>query len=252
MKENHFGEKWKTVEFDFEITNAGRIEVSNLGRLRTFNKVSNGNIVNGSMINGYRIIRLKLYHPRDEKIQNRLNYLQQQVFKLARKLKSLKDNDESKKVINETSELLDSLKNNLGKKFQADLKTRTINYHSLIHRLVANYFLKEPTAKQTIVAHLDYNKLNNRASNLKWMTAEENYEHQKNSPYVIKEKEERRHKRKENSRSTKLSVTKVMLMKKLINQGKPMKQLVKQFKVTDTQILRIKRGENWAEIEAAK
>jgi hypothetical protein len=26
----------------------------------------------------------------------------------------------------------------------------------------------------------------------------------------------------------------------------------KQFKVTDTQIFRIKRGENWAEIEAAK
>lgn len=252
MTQNHFGEKWKTVEFDFEITNAGRIEVSNLGRLRTFNKVSNGNIVSGSMINGYRIIRLKLYHPRDEKIQHRLDYLQQQVFKLARKLKLLKDNNENKKIINETSALLDSLKKNLSKKFQADLKARTINYHSLIHRLVANYFLKKPAAKQTIVAHLDYNKLNNKASNLKWMTAEENYEHQKNSPYVIKEKQERRHRRKENSRSTKLTVTKVMLMKKLINQGKPIKQLVKQFKVTDTQIFRIKRGENWAEIEAAK
>jgi len=46
--------------------------------------------------------------------------------------------------------------------------------------------------------------------------------------------------------------TKVMLMKKMINQGKPMKQLVRQFKVTDTQISRIKRGENWADIEAAK
>jgi len=43
-----------------------------------------------------------------------------------------------------------------------------------------------------------------------------------------------------------------MLLKKLLNQGKPMKQLVKQFKVTDTQIFRIKRGENWADIEAAK
>ncbi len=42
-----------------------------------------------------------------------------------------------------------------------------------------------------------------------------------------------------------------MLLKKLLNQGKPIKQLVKQFKVTDTQIFRIKRGENWADIEAA-
>jgi hypothetical protein len=30
-----------------------------------------------------------------------------------------------------------------------------------------------------------------------------------------------------------------------------MKQLVKQFKITDTQIFRIKRGENWTDIQAA-
>ncbi len=84
------------------------------------------------------------------------------------------------------------------------------------------------------------------------MTPDENYEHQTQSPYVIKEKEERRERRKENSRATKLSVTKVMLLKKMLGQEKPMKQLVKQFKVTDTQILRIKRGENWADIPAAK
>lgn len=252
MTKDYPGEQWKTVKFGFDFTNDFRLEVSNFGRLRTFNKISDGNIINGSMINGYRIIRLKLYTPRDEKMQSRLDYLQQQVFKLTRKLKSLKDNKESKKVINEISELLDTLKKNLSKKFQADLKERTINYHSLFHRLVANYFLKKPTAKQTIVAHLNHDKLNNRANNLLWMTPEENYEHQKSSPHVIKEKQERRHRRKENSRATKLSVTKVMLMKKLINQGKPMKQLVKQFKVTDTQIFRIKRGENWGDIEAAK
>jgi hypothetical protein len=252
MTKNFSGEQWKTIKFDFEFTNEGRIEVSNFGRLRTFNKVSDGNIVNGSMINGYRIIRLKLYKPREEKIQSRLDYLQQQVFKLKRKLKLLKDNGESKKVINETTELLDTLKKNLSEKFQDDLKERTINYHSLVHRLVADYFLKKPTAKQTIVAHLDHDKLNNRANNLQWMTPEENYEHQKKSPHVIKEKQERRQRRKEDSKATKLTVTKVMLMKKLINQGKPTKQLVKQFKVTDTQIFRIKRGENWADIEAAK
>ena len=251
MTKDYPGEQWKTVKFDFEFTNDCRIEVSDFGRLRTFNKVSNGNIVNGSMINGYRIIRLKLYKPRDEKIQKKFDYLQQQVFKLARILKSLKDKNESKEKIDETTELLNSLKKNLSKKFKADLKKRTINYHSLVHRLVAHYFLKKPTGTQTIVAHLDHDKLNNRAHNLKWMTPEENYEHQKNSPHVIKEKQERLHRRKENSRATKLTVTKVMLLKKMLNQGKPMKQLVKQFKITDTQIFRIKRGENWADIQAA-
>ncbi len=252
MTKDYPGEQWKTVKFDLEFTNDFRLEVSNFGRLRTFNKISDGNLVNGSMINGYRIIRLKLYRPREKQIQAKLDHMQQQVFKLARKLKSQIQDGESKRVINDTTLLLDTLKTNLSKKFQDDLKERTINYHSLFHRLVADYFLKAPTSKQTIVAHLDHDKLNNRVNNLKWMTPEENYEHQKNSPHVIKEKQERRHRRKENSRATKLSVTKVMLMKKLINQGKPMKQLVKQFKVTDTQIFRIKRGENWADIEAAK
>jgi hypothetical protein len=249
---NYPGEQWKTVKFDIEFTNDFQLDVSNFGRLRTFNKISDGNLVNGSMINGYRIIRLKLYRPREKQMQARLDHLQQQVFKLARKLKAQIQNGESKTVVNETALLLATLKKNLSKKFQADLKERTINYHSLFHRLVADYFLKPPTIKQTIVAHLDHDKLNNRASNLKWMSPEENYEHQKNSPFVIKEKQERRHRRKENSRATKLSVTKVMLLKKMLNQGKPMKQLVKQFKVTETQIYRIKRSENWAEIEAAK
>ncbi len=246
MTQSYTGEKWKVVEFHFEYTNEGRIEISNFGRLRTFNKISNGNIVNGSMINGYRIIRLKLYTPRSEKVQNRLDYLQQQVSILSRKLKSLKENNAIEKEIHEAEELLSTLKKNLSKKFQKDLQERTINYHSLIHRLVADYYLPKPSAGQTIVAHLDHDKLNNHVSNLKWMTPEENYEHQRTSPHVIIAKQQRK------SRGTKLTTTKVMLMKKLINEGKPMKQLVKQFKVTETQILRIKRGENWGDIEAAK
>lgn len=197
MTKNYPGEQWKAIKFDFEFTNDCRIEVSNFGRVRTFNKVSDGNILNGSMINGYRIIRLKLYRPREENIQKRFDYLQQQVFKLAAKLKLLQNSDADSEKIKETTDLLSTLKKNLSKKFQNDLKERTINYHSLVHRLVACYFLNKPSAKQTIVAHTDHDKLNNRVGNLKWMTPEENYEHQKNSPGVIEEKEKRKHRRKE-------------------------------------------------------
>jgi hypothetical protein len=42
-----------------------------------------------------------------------------------------------------------------------------------------------------------------------------------------------------------------MYLKKLLQENKPIKNLVKQFKVTETQILRIKRGENWGSVEAA-
>lgn len=251
MATSYAGEKWKTVQFEFDFTNAGRIEISNFGRLRTFNKISHGNIIKGSMINGYRILRLKLYKPRDEKTQRKLKYLQQQVFKLQKQLKYLKKNKGNKKIIAETTDLLTNLKKSLSKNFRDDLKKRTINYHSLVHRLVAEYFLKKPSPQHNIVAHIDHDKLNNAVNNLIWMTKEENYAHQKKSPYVLKEKEERKYRRKENSRATKLTVTKVMLLKKLLNNGKPIKQLVRQFKVTDTQIHRIKRGENWGDITAA-
>ena len=102
------------------------------------------------------------------------------------------------------------------------------------------------------MAHLDYKKLNNHVSNLKWMTPEENFAHQQKSPFVIKEKEQRKLNPRRNSKVAKLTVTKVMLLKKLLNQNKPVRQLVKQFKITDMQIYRIKRGENWGGIPAAK
>ena len=246
------GEQWKTVRFNIEFTNDFRIEVSSFGRLRTFNKISNGNIINGSMINGYRIVRLKLYRPRDEQAQAKLTNLQQKIFKLARKLKSQINDGESKEIILQTTLELETLRKSVSKKFQKDLKERTINYHSLIHRLVAEYFLPHPKPEQTIVAHLDHNKLNNRVHNLKWMTAQENYEHQKSSPYVIADKKLRQERQQSNPNRAKLTVTKVMLLKKLLNEGKPTKQLVKLFKISDMQIIRIRRGENWSNIPPAK
>jgi hypothetical protein len=214
------------------------------------------------MVNGYRIIRLKFFTARDEKVQNRFNYLQKQVLQLTNKTKELKlafsklkkkDEGYSAKAaqLESSTLLLKTLKESLSKKFSDDLKSRTIYYQALIHRLVAEYFIKQPSTEHIIVAHLDYDKLNNHKSNLKWMKPEENYLHQSFSPKVIASKTYSDGRRKEDAKSTKLSVTKVMLLKKLLNEGKPMKQLVKQFKVTETQILRIKRGENWAEVKAA-
>lgn len=251
MVKDYPGEKWKEVKFNFDFTNDYRLKISNFGRLKSYNKVSSGNIVKGTLINGYRIIRLKFFTARDEKVAIRLRNLQQQVTKLSWKLKQQVNNKESRKKIEETRLLLDTIKKNLKKKFKEDVTTRTINYHALIHRLVAEYFLPKPKRGETKVAHLDYNKLNNHVSNLKWMTPEENYAHQQKSPYVIKEKQERKLSMRHNPKVAKLTVTKVMLLKKLLNQNKPVRQLVKQFKITDMQVYRIKRGENWGNIPAA-
>jgi hypothetical protein len=55
-----------SLKFGFKITNQYRLQVSNLGNLRAFNKFSAGEILKGSTINGYRIIRLKLYQLKDK------------------------------------------------------------------------------------------------------------------------------------------------------------------------------------------
>lgn len=250
MAKDYPGEKWKAIKFDIDSTNDFRMEVSNFGRVRSFNKISDGNNLKGSMINGYRIIRIKFFKHRDEKKQKEFDNLKLQILKAARQLKSAIENKENKKNITEASKRLDELKRTFSGKIKIDEKKRTIHYHSLIHRLVANYFLPKPTKSQAVVAHLDHNKLNNKVNNLKWMTAEENYGHQKKSPLVIAQKKLRANNLSPNS-TTKLTIAKVMLLKKLLKQDKPVRQLAKQFKVTDTQIIRIRKGENWGNVKAA-
>lgn len=247
------GEKWK----EFKIDRTGyidnhKLEVSNLGRVRTFHKYSNGKIIHGSTINGYPVIRLSMFRPREEKIQKRLDYHKNQIILLARKLRLLETSGAGKRIIKETNELLLDLRQKLSAKFKADMNERKVYRHFLIHRMVAKCFLDKPKAKEIFLAHLDFDKLNNAAYNLKWMTREENYAHRVNSPLVIEEMRLRKTVGKTSSRSTKLSVPQVMLLKKLLNEGKPMKQLVRQFKITDTQIHRIRRGENWGEVPPAK
>src|SRR5258705_12574639 len=84
------GEKWKDIAFDFRFTNDYKLQVSNLGRLRAFNKFSDGDLLQGSTINGYRIIRLKLYKPKDKKTKEVLTAQHQQVISLQEKLNAKK------------------------------------------------------------------------------------------------------------------------------------------------------------------
>ena len=252
MLQQNNGEVWKPVVFDFDYINENRIEVSNYGRIRSYNKQSDGNILKTPLVNGYQIIRLKFFGPRDAIADVKLQGLQKQVVKMVNHIKQIKLNKESKSSIKEAEAELITLKKKVSKKFAEATKARTIYYHSLVHRLVATYFLKHPNQNQTVVGHLDYNKLNNRAYNLKWMTPEENSRHQQNSPHVINDKLERKNNQQKRASNSKLTVTRVMLLKRMLNEGKPTKLLVKQFKITETQIFRIKRGENWANIPAAE
>ena len=128
---------------------------------------------------------------------------------------------------------------------------KMLNSHLFICKLVAQYFIPKTSDSQVYVLHLDYCRSNDLVSNLKWATETEKYVHSQNSPLVL----EARRKRIEPETALnghKLTVTRVMLIKKLLANPKQttrLKMIAKQFGVSEMQIRRIKSGENWGYIK---
>ena len=114
-----------------------------------------------------------------------------------------------------------------------------------IHKLVAKVWLNRPSEKHTIVTHLDRNLRNNHFSNLQWLTPEE--AGKRNGEYYKKIftgktlPGERHH--------TKLKVSDVIHLKKMLLRGVPQSKIAKMFCVSEMQITRIKRGENWGDVK---
>ena len=110
-----------------------------------------------------------------------------------------------------------------------------------INKLVAKAFLKPPLAKQTFIIHLDHDRENNAAKNLKWATREEMNSHILNNP----------NRSLTASRpNQKLSESQVRKIKEKLKKGKlSLKQIAAQFDISDMQVYRIKTGENWGHIE---
>jgi hypothetical protein len=117
------------------------------------------------------------------------------------------------------------------------LRSNAINKSFLIHRLVAQYFVKQPTRQHQYVIHLNYQRDDNHYKNLKWVTLKGRGDHQKNNPnYQYKG-------------NTKLSLKDVEFIKKKLLTGKTtLKTLAQKFGVSDMQIHRIKTGENWGHV----
>ncbi|WP_293896572.1 hypothetical protein [Flavobacterium sp.] len=120
-----------------------------------------------------------------------------------------------------------------------------------IYKLVAQLFIPKTSEEQQYVLHLDYVRDNDLIKNLKWATYEEKLAHYKKSPHVINSMRNLiEHNIKADGR--KLTTTKVIYLKKLLNkpnQNTRMKMLAKQFGISEMQISRIKRGENWGHIK---
>ncbi len=257
-------EIWKkiTTQNEIESTNKLDIEISNFGRLRSFSKISKGQVLAFSLMKGYPVVRFKLYTERDSKSNQRLEYfrvqislLQEQIKKIQKEIIEIQEKGKStvklERSILQQEKLLDLIKQNYKKDLRKIENERTINIGFLIHRLVAEYFVKKATPNHSIVAHLDFNKENNHYSNICWMTKEEHLIHREKNPRVIQARKDRIGVHNLHSKQYKLTIPKVRVIKKKINEGVTLSSLSKKYNITQTQLLRIKRGENWSTIPAA-
>lgn len=255
------GEKWKEVNLNAEFTNSIKLEVSNFGRVRNTTRFFSKRILTGSQTNGYKTISLKLFEPRSKAVETRLAYHRKQITLLNKRIsntnkalegtiKSDKGKRELKSLLNADMELIAGLTTQYRKEFRTDELKRTINKSLLIHKMVAECFCRKPK-NALFVIHLDYNKHNNRFDNLKWATQIEVTNHASTNPLVLKAIKKRKGKRAEGAKHYKLTEPKVMVIKKQINNGKALRLIAKQFNVSETQILRIKRKINWANVKPA-
>lgn len=128
---------------------------------------------------------------------------------------------------------------------------KMLNSHLFISKLVAQNFIPKTSEDQVHVLHLDYCRSNDLASNLKWATEAEKLDHIRKSPLVVQARKNRVQPQTAID-GHKLTVTRVMLIKKLLANPKQttrLKMIAKQFGVSEMQIRRIKSGENWGYIK---
>lgn len=172
------GEKWNPLTIK-EMAKSEKYEISNYGRIKSF-KVdkTNGTIINGSLLKGYKILNIKLEN---------------------------------------------------GK--------RTTKY---VHKLVAELFIPKDNDMQEYVIHLDFDKSNNHIENLKWVTKDTMFAHQKINPNY----------KRGTINYSKLTETDVIRLKKKLKRGKnKLYKLAKEFGITHTQLNRIRKGENWGHVK---
>jgi len=262
LKRYHDEEIWKEVTLKSPFDERYRMYVSNYGQLKKHNKVSGAeSIVKQTKTEGYPSFTLSYLNKILEEDQRYFQQIRGHIRELEREIRALNKQLKScdgknalyykiSKEIDEHQNLHETIKKNYQTKYRKHETKRKLSYGSLTHRLVALYFLEKPSEEHKFVAHLDFDKENNHHSNLKWMTQKENTAHQQHSPYVIKAKAEA----VPVSRITrqKLTLHQVMVIKKRINEEVPLSKLAKRYKVSETQLLRIKRGINWANVPAAR
>lgn len=116
-----------------------------------------------------------------------------------------------------------------------------------VHKLTAEIFVPKETKTQSVVTHKDWNFKNNHFQNLQWLTPKEAYSRMHKRNNAIQRQ------RGIISNSSKLKPADVVLLKSMLNRGVPQRTVAKLFAISEMQVTRIKRGENWGNVgEAVK
>ncbi len=139
------------------------------------------------------------------------------------------------------------LKTKTIKGYQAiNLRSGSLNYTFFIHKLVAEAFCKKKNSAAKFILHLDYNKNNNDASNLRWATQKEAVKHQSNNPYVINQT--KRNILSSGKRAKVLNKKTVEKLKEELfdkKRNKKYADIAKKYGISEMTLYRIKRGEIW-------
>jgi hypothetical protein len=147
-----------------------------------------------------------------------------------------------------------------GKLLNGSLTTgyRTLNLHRpdnkgtiYLHREIARVFCKKQGPRCKYVIHLNHQKTDNKAVNLKWATLEEMAAHQQASPAKIAYKKLQKA-RTTTQKGLKLTPSQVRTLKKMVDDPRrklTYKQIAKKYNVSEMTIYRIKSGENWGAVK---
>lgn len=130
----------------------------------------------------------------------------------------------------------------IGGFYVVSLKVKGKSRHFLVHKLVAEAFVSKENDSDEVVIHLDWDKTNNYYKNLKWVSKNECYQR------MHKKLQEERKKKGKVVTYSKLKAEEVALIKSMLARGVKQKLIAKMFCVSEMQITRIKKGENWKEI----
>jgi len=117
-----------------------------------------------------------------------------------------------------------------------------------VHRLVAQLWHSKPSDKHTFVTHIDGNLKNNHISNLEWHTRESLTE--KHREMIELKMKDPLHTRIINN--SKLVESDIVLLKSMLQRGVVQARIAKMFRLSEMQITRIKRGENWGHVQVPK